>query len=354
MQQNQQHDLETIRRILQQIEQSQSLTEFETIKLPFELVQAAVSLWESTFEPEVLRELANTDTETLESWAISLRKTLDIQLDIFNAWLPHLTTLPLPTGLRQKISDRVQSIQQISREKSKLLQAVSELLDQEEVLQQSAKELRDLKEKARELQAIKKELQTTNLDHLRQEIAAQAAQLEPQQQVLTSLQQQKADLDDQIAALQRQQATVRDEIHYWQNRQNRLETTTTESVSELILLTQAQREQLSEALAQEITNLEKQRSELAQQQESYRQTQEQLQQAREDFEKYQTATEEIRTAIAIHYESNQTLSRFLPVEHHKVDVLFNQIQEILAQIDQELAAARNKHQQAQQKTRIPL
>ena len=272
MQPNKKYNIETITKLLQQIQQNHSLTEFDTIKLPFELVNATLSLWESTFPPEVLRQLTGDDTDTLDAWAIAMTQTLNTQLEILNSWLPHLTTLPIPPTIKQKISDRIASINQIANDKSKLLQSTGELLHQEKQLRQKADELGSLKEKARHLQQIQAELQATNLETLRQSILAQAAALEPQQQVLKSLQQQKAELDDQIAALQRQQTTLTDEITYWQSRQNRLETSTNDKVSELITLTQVQRERLSEALSSELAALE-------QQQESYHQAQQQLQKA---------------------------------------------------------------------------
>jgi len=352
MQPNQQHDLETITALLRQIQQSQNLIEFETIKLPLELVEAGINLWESSFHPEVLKQIANLDQETLEAWAIALSKTLQTQLEIRQSWLPHFSTLPIPTTLKQKISDRTKSIQQIASEKSQLILTSTNLLSQEEKLHQDNAELQKLKDKVKQLEAIKTELQSTNLNDLRQSINEQTAALEPQQKNLRSLQQQKADLDDQIDALHRQQTALKEEITYWQNRQNRLETNTTETVTELITLTQLQRQRLSAALASEITTLEQQRTELTQQQQLYHQTQQQLQKAREDFQKYQTITEEIRTALNTHYQCDRTLGTFLPVDRQKIDNLCKNVEDILAQIDQELATARSKNEQAQQTNRI--
>ncbi len=354
MQQNQQQDLQTLKNLVQKIEQAISLSEFDTIKLPFELVAAGINLWESTFHPEVLGQLANVDPETLDAWAIALSKTLNTQLEILNSWLPHLNTLPVPITLKQKISDRTASIQQIANDKSQLIQSAANLLRQEQQLNEDNTNLQTLKEKARQLQEIQTALQETNLEDLRQAIATQSAELEPQREILKSLQQQKADLDEQIGALQRQQTTLKEEITYWQSRQNRLENSISGSVSELINLTQVQRQSLSEALAKELAAIEQQRSELIQQQESYHQAQQQLQKCREDFQKYQTETAEIRTAITTHYHSDRTLGTLLPVDRQKVDSLVKNIQQYLAEIDQELTTALIKHEQAQQKNRIPL
>jgi DNA repair exonuclease SbcCD ATPase subunit len=354
MQSNQKYDLEEITRLLRQIQQCENLLEFESIKLPFELVEATLSLWESSFHPRGLQQLASTDTDTLEAWAIAFSQTLNTQVEILNSWLPDLTTLPIPTTLKQKISDRTQKINQIAKDKSQLLQSSAELLSQEEQLHQQALELENLQHQVNKLQQIKVQLQATNLESLQQSISTQSAELEPQYQVLTSLQQQKSDLDEQIAALQRQQAILRDEINYWQSRQNRLETTTTNSVGELITLTQLQRERLSAALSTELGALEQQKAELVQQQQLYDQTQQQLEKAKEDFQKYLAATEETHTTLNTHYQSDRQLGNLLPVDRQKIDNLFQNIQRTLAEIDQELTAARSKHEQAQQKIRIPL
>jgi len=352
MQPNQQHDIEAITVVLQQIQESQNFREFDTIQLPLELVQAGMSLWESTFYPEVLRQLAGADPETLNAWAIALSQTLNMQLEILNSWLPHLTTLPIPTTLKQKIDDRTSAINQIANDKSKLLQSAANLLQQEEKLQQSNSELQSLKEKARQLQEIKTELEGTNLDNLRASITTQTAALEPSQQKLRSLQQQKAELDDQISALQRQQSILKEEINYWQSRQNRLETSTEDTVAELIVLTQSQREHLSAALTKELDALEQQRTELVQQQKSYGEAQQQLQKAGEEFQKYQTATAEILTALNTHYISNLGLGNLLPIDSQKVDVLLRNVQQILAEIDGELGNARRKHEEAQPKNTL--
>lgn len=350
MQQNQQQDIEAITVLLQQIQGSQNLIEFETIKLPLELVKAGTILWESTFHPEVFRKLASADPETLEAWAIALSQTLNTQVEILNSWLPHLTTLPIPTTLKQKIGDRTSSINQIASDRSKLLQSAASLLQQEAQLQQDNSQLQDLKEKVKQLEKIQAEVAATNLEQLQADITAQTAAIEPEYQKLRSIQQQKADVDDQIAALQRQQTMLKEEVDYWQSRQNRLETSTQDTVAELIILTQLQRERLSAALAKELATLEQQRTDLTQQQQSYHQAEQQLQKAQEDFQKYQTATQERIAALNTHYQSDSALGNLLPIDRNKVDNLFRNAQQTLAEIDRELATARSKHEQAQQKT----
>jgi chromosome segregation ATPase len=351
---NQIQEIKRIIRLTKQIQECENLTEFDTIKLPFELVQLAISLWNATFTSEVLQQVADADLDTLEAWAIALRKTLDAQLEVLNNWLPQMDNLSVPPKMRHNISDRVQSIQQIANEKSQVLKSAKSLFEREEELQEKSEELQKLKEKEKELQKIDAELKETDIDNLRKSIECKAAYLEPQKQQLASLQRQKEELDDQIAALENQQNALREEIEYWQSRQDRLETNTTETVRELITLTQQQRERLSEALSQELAALQEQRKQLAQQQESYAQARQQLQKASEDFQKYQTATEEIIAIVNTHYQSNNELRILLPIDRQKVDGIMRNIQNLLAEIDRELADARRKNEQAQAKSRITL
>lgn len=191
------------------------------------------------------------------------------------------------------------------------------------------------------MQVIENELQAINLERLQQEILIKSTTLEPQYIIFKDLQQKKADLDEQIYALQLQQTTLSEEINYWQSRQNRLETNITSSVSELITLTQLQRQHLSEALSQELGALETQ-------QELYHQVQQQLQKAKEDYQKYQAKTQEILMAINIHYQHNQESATLLPVNHEKVNTLIENIKQTLKQLDKELADAHSKHEQTQQ------
>lgn len=335
-----QKDIERIATLLTQVKHSQNLTEFETIKLPFELMQAILPLWNS-LDSQTLRNLANTDVDVLEAWAIALSQTLNIQLETLNSWLPHLTTLPIPVTLEQKINDRIKSIAQVIKDKSELLASSEQLLQLEEELSQKAQEFETLKNKVKNLQVIDNELQDSNLEKLQQEILIKSTTLEPQYIILKDLQQKKADLDEQINALQLQQTTLSEEINYWQSRQNRLETNITSSVSELITLTQSQRQRLSEALFQELGALETQ-------QQLYHQVQQQLQKAKEDYHKYQTETQETLLAINTHYQHNQESSTLLPVNHQKVNSLLENIKQTLIEVDKELTDAHAKHEQAQQ------
>lgn len=344
--------LEKIIFLLRKIEQAQSLVEFETIQLPFELVEMSLNLWQTLFQPEVFRQLVSGDTETLEAWAIALAKTLATQLNILDTWVPQLSTFPVPASLQQKICDRVESLRTIAQERSQILQHSTHLFNQDFQLRQDAADLQALKAQANQLQLLETGLQATNLDHLRQSIAEQTAKIEPERQILLSLQQQKADLDEQIHALQRQQGILREEINYWDSRKDRLETQIASSVTELITLTQIQREQLSTALAAEMRTLEQARTELIQQQEIYQQVQADLQEARTDFQTYENSIAETRNLLTTHYQADQTLAQWFPQNRQAIDYLLNTLEQTLAELDQELTTARQQQEQTQLKTRF--
>ena len=213
---NQLPEMQRIVRLVQQIQECENLTEFDAIKLPFELVQLAITLWKSTFTAEVLQQVADADLDTLEAWAIALRKTLDAQLEILHYWLPQMENVP--PKMREKIGDRLASIQEIANEKSRLLKSAQNLFNREEELRQKSEELQNLKEKEKQLQKIDAELKQTNLESFRQSLEFDAAALEPKKRELTSLQRQKEELDDQIAALEHQQTALREEIRPLQNK----------------------------------------------------------------------------------------------------------------------------------------
>lgn len=335
--------------LIEQIKTCQNLLEFDHISLPFELIQSLFEDCQLTFTPEVLQKLSETEPETLEAWAIALSKTLATQLELLNSWQALLDSLTLSANLKQRISDRNQSLKTLITEKSELLKSAHLILSQEQQIIQETQELKTLKSKIQQLTTLEAKLQTTNLEQLRKTIAEKSAQLEPQQQILTDLQQQKTQLDDQIAALQQQQTLLKEEITYWQSRQNHLEQSTRNSVSELITLTQLQRQRLSAALAEELAHLETQKQQLIQQQETYTQVQQQIQKTQMDFENYETITQELITILNSHYQTNATLGKLLPVNCQKIDHLLKTVQETLAEIDQELSTSRQKQEQIQQK-----
>lgn len=60
--------------------------DYDHIELPFELVKIALKLWENFYPPELLENLANSDPDTLDAWAIALSQTLSQQLSLLDTW----------------------------------------------------------------------------------------------------------------------------------------------------------------------------------------------------------------------------------------------------------------------------
>ncbi len=162
---------------MHQILQAQNLLEFETVELPFQLVEAGIRLWESLYSPESLQQLAQSDPDTLDAWAIALSQTLQNQLDLLNRWQSSLGTLPVPPLLKQKIEARIQKFSQLAQEKSRLFEELTPLLQQEQQLRQEAEELSVLKEKEKALQQIQADLKAIDLERLRQSLSTQVADL---------------------------------------------------------------------------------------------------------------------------------------------------------------------------------
>lgn len=176
------HLSQTLAQLQQQIDQIKrikNLLEFETIELPFQLVEEGIRLWESLYSPESLQQLAETDPDTLDAWAIALSQTLQNQLDLLNRWQSSLGTLPIPPLLKQKIEDRIQKLSQIAQEKSRLFQELTPLLQQEQQLQKEAEELSVLKEKEKALQQIQADLKEIDLERLRKSISSQVTNIKP-------------------------------------------------------------------------------------------------------------------------------------------------------------------------------
>lgn len=338
-----QAEINQIKQLIQQIEAAKSLGEFETIELPFQLVTVGINLWETTLPAAILQHLASSDPETLDAWAIALAQTLQTQLNLLQQWLHQISTLPIPPTLQQQIEQRIQQLSQIATEKSQLLKTATALLSQEQQLKRDAAELQNLNQKTAELQQIQAELQATNLENLRQAIALQTAAIAPEKQTLDNLKQQKAALDAQIAACQQQQTQLQAEIDSLKNRQQSRDRSLTQTARELITLTAEQQASLSTTLATVLADL-------AQQQLEFKQTQQQLNQAIADFNRYQTATVEMRDRLDNHYQADAKLGQILPANHQKISTLISNIQQNLAQLDQELAAAQTANERSRQKT----
>jgi DNA repair exonuclease SbcCD ATPase subunit len=324
-----------------------SLHQFETIDLPFQAIQAAIEFCGSAFSPESLGEISQKDEESINAWAIALTQTLQIYLKLLERWQPQLATLPLPEALKQQISDRTAQLQHIAEQQSLLLQSNATLLSQEAQLRQDAKALQQLKKKAKLLKAITTELQTTDLNSLRDRISTQEAAIAPQRQELETLKQQKAELDSELASLQQQRTALEAQINHLQqhlqHQQQRLEAGTGQTVQQLITLTAAEQQRLS----QELNSL---LADLSSQQQEYQQTQEKLASAIAESNRYQKETEQLRQHLQQYYQSNQEIAENLPVNRQKIDTIVKTIEQNLAQLDQELAQALQQQEEAEKKT----
>jgi DNA repair exonuclease SbcCD ATPase subunit len=317
-----------------------SLHQFETVALPFELVQQSMGLWEAIFPPEVLESLATEDPDTLESLAIALSQTLQTQLAILNPWLPLLTT---PPALADKIRDRTTQIQQITTEKAELLAASETLFHRELELRQEGETLQELKQTRAELTALEQELATTDLDDLRQEISNRKTALKQDRNQLESLKQQQTELEAEIAAIQGLNHQISRELEGLQLRRSRLETRTQQQTAQLITLTETERQRLGNALPPLL-------AELAEQQSAYQNAQGELSQAIADFNRYQQQTHELITHLNSHYQTNRELGQKLPVNQPKIETIMQRIQDNLAELDRELAIAQQQHERSQEKT----
>lgn len=317
-----------------------SLHQFETVALPFEFVQQGMGLWEAIFAPEVLRSLATEDPDTLESLAISLSQTLQTQLAILNPWLPLLTT---PAALADKIRDRTAQIQQFTTEKAQLLEASETLFHRELELRQAGEELQELKQTRAELTAIEQELATTDLEDLCRNISNRQTALEQDRNQLEILKLQQAEIEAEIVAIQGLHHQISRELEGLQLRRSRLETRTQQQTTQLITLTEAERQRLGTALPPLL-------EELAEQQLAYENAQGELSQAIADFNSYQQQTHELMNYLKIHYQTDVELGQKLPVNQPKIEAIIQRIQNNLAELDQELATAQQQHERSQEKT----
>ncbi len=352
--QNLQQNLDQITKLIEQIQHQirerdeetlsiTSLHQFETIELPFDLSQATIKFCGSVFAPESLGEIATKDEESINAWAIALMQTLQSQMILLDGWQPRLTTLPLPEALQQKIRDRATQLQEISQKQSELFQSTATLLSQEAELRQRAEALQQLKKKAQLLKRIKAELQTTDLNALRERISRQFMALAPQREELENLQQQKAELDRELTCLQQQRNNLESQITYLQQRQQRHEVATSQSKQQLIALTIGEKERLSQELNVLLTDL-------SNQQQAYQQIQQQLATAIAESNRYQQETDKLRQYLQQHYQANQEIAQNLPVNQPKIEQIVKNIEQNLAELDQELAQVLQQQAESNQKT----
>lgn len=352
--QNLQENLNQILKLIEQIQNQvkyqdeetlsmTSLHQFEGISLPFELVQETINFCAQVFPPESLEAIASTDEESINAWAIALMQTLQVQLTLFTHWQPQLTRLPVPSALKEKIRDRLNGLEQIRQQHSEILQSAASLLTAETQLRQDAQALQQLKKKAKLLQAIKTELQTTDLTTLREQISRATEAIAPQRQQLEILKQQKTQLETELTSLEQQRTAILAQVSNLQHQRQQVEKATCASGNQMISLVAAEQKRLSQELNAVLADL-------VNQQQAYQQIQQQLATAIAQSNQYQQETEKLREHLRQHYQSNQELGKMLPVNQPKIDRLIKTIEQNLAQLDQELAQALLHQEASQQKT----
>lgn len=352
--QNLQENLNQIVKLIEQIQNQvrckdeetswiTSLHRFEGISLPFELVQETINFCARVFPPESLGEIASTDEESINAWAIALMQTLQAQLTLFAHWQPQLTRLPVPSALKEKIRACLSGLEQIHQQHSEILQSAASLLAAETQLRQDAQALQQLKKKAKLLQAIKTELQTTDLTDLREQISRATEAIAPQRQQLEILKQQKTQLEAELTSLEQQRHAILLEINNLQQNRQQVEKATCASGNQLITLVATEQKRLSQKLNAVLADL-------SNQQQAYQEIQQQLATAIAQSNQYQQETEKLREHLRQHYQSNQELGKILPVNQPTIDRIIKTIEQNLAQLDQELAQALPHQEASQQKT----
>ena len=167
-------NIEKIKQITQAIEMSDDLLDFDHVDLPFDLLNAIISLLNDTFSDVHLNTLITNDPETFDAWAIALNKSLPNQLSLLGRWQNYLNNLPddvsVISTLTEKIDQRIKIIDDIYQQKSQINQQYEQLLVQENTLQQNKQQLTELQNKVKELTIIETELNEIYLAQLQEEV----------------------------------------------------------------------------------------------------------------------------------------------------------------------------------------
>lgn len=328
-------------RLAQTLQNSDPL-DYDNIELPFQLVQIALELWENLYPPEVLENLANSDSDTLDAWSIALSKTLSQQLSLLDTWQPHLSARSLPPKLAEKLQNNSRKLAEISRETSELLATADELFSQEDRLKKAGEELAQLKYRFTQLNQIETELKTTDLEQLRRDIEMRSQTLTPQHHKLEELQREQSELQAQTDALNRQQTRLESEIEILRSRQSKRETNTAETATELMMLTREERNKLNPILSDTLAELQQEKAE-------FDRIKTELETAIAHCNRYQQQTAAIRDDLNRHYESDRDLSRHLPIEHRQIDPILEQINTRLQDLDRQLATVQKRHAEQHKK-----
>ena len=334
--------LDKIINLAQDLQNISNVLDYEQIEKPLTLAQSILELGHKLFSNENLEQLAEQDPDTLDTWAIALKQTLEIEFNLLNSWLNILTYSDVPEPWKENIQERSQQIQEIDLEKTKILTETKNLISKENNLKQDFKELQELQQKIVELTEIEQELQQHNLDKLRQEVKEKTDSLIPQQEQLHQLQDEKADIEAQIEALQQQKQKIDQEIDSLKNQDSNSRDTLLKSGKQLITLEKPIIDNLNSNLQSTLDNIKYQ-------EEERKKIQNEWQEALDNYDEWQQKNTEIRQKLETHYDTNKEIEKLLPINQQKITEIIKLIQQNLSEFDQELSKAQKNHEQAQQK-----
>ena len=334
--------LDKIINLAQDLQNISNVLDYEQIEKPLTLAQSILELGHKLFSNENLEQLAEQDPDTLDTWAIALKQTLEIELNLLNSWLNILTYSDVPEPWKENIQERSQQIQEIDLQKTNILTETQNLISKENNLKQDFKELQELQQKIVELTEIEQELQQHNLDKLRQEVKEKTDSLIPQQEQLHQLQDEKADIEAQIEALQQQKQKIDQEIDSLKNQDSNSRDTLLKSGKQLITLEKPIIDNLNSNLQSTLDNIKYQ-------EEERKKIQNEWQEALDNYDEWQQKNTEIRQKLETHYDSNQEIEKLLPINQQKITEIIQLIQQKLSEFDQELSKAEKNHEQAQEK-----
>ena len=334
--------LDKIINLAQDLQNISNVLDYEQIEKPLTLAQSILELGHKLFSNENLEQLAEQDPDTLDTWAITLKQTLEIEFNLLNSWLNILTYSDVPEPWKENIQERSQQIQEIDLQKTNILTETKNLISKENNLKQDFKELQELQQKIVELTEIEQELQQHNLDKLRQEVKEKTDSLIPQQEQLHQLQDEKADIEAQIEALQQQKQKIDQEIDSLKNQDSNSRDTLLKSGKQLITLEKPIIDNLNSNLQSTLDNIKYQ-------EEERKKIQNEWQEALDNYDEWQQKNTEIRQKLETHYDTNKEIEKLLPINQQKITEIIKLIQQNLSEFDQELSKAQKNHEQAQQK-----
>jgi DNA repair exonuclease SbcCD ATPase subunit len=261
-------DLTQLTQFIEQLQRAENPAAYEYIEILFGILGNSLKVCQRIYTSQVLSQWLADDADSMDGFAIALRTSLNIELDIFAEWKPILEASSVPIGIRNKINSTAEEINKIANSKSELLKNAGDLLSQEEKLQHDANAYETLKQKIQELSEIQRQLGIVNLEELRQTIAQQEAEYTPKYEEFGNLQSQKEELNSKIRILDEQQELLKQELEELRSKTQRKDDLIKETASENIRLTQAQLELLSQetnavlaTLLEQKTSIEEQRAE---------------------------------------------------------------------------------------------